>query len=193
MSDFRSNNSDDETDEGMFSEFESACTSVSQLFRNHCWRNFQNAAVNTTQLYRVGLEAKKRAFEKGYQSGRLQLAKEILNLKRYNNNKIDVQDLVSVLTKYSLVPNDHRINMASRQRTANNQSENTQDVNLFQQALNPSNLSNSNAQRAPGLNSFLQHQLHRHRKRAHSPMDTRSPNGSPNYNSNHALFKRKRL
>lgn len=47
MSDFRSNNSDDEADEGMFSEFESACTSVSQLFRNHCWRNFQVTTFKT--------------------------------------------------------------------------------------------------------------------------------------------------
>jgi hypothetical protein len=89
--------------------------------------------VNTTQLYRVGLEAKKRAFEKGFQSGRLQLAKEILSLKRYHNNKIDVQDLVSILSKYSLVPSDHHMNMAAKQRTSNSQNENTQAVNLFQQ------------------------------------------------------------
>jgi hypothetical protein len=41
MSDLRSNNSDDEADEGLFSEFEAACTSVTQLYKNPTWRTFQ--------------------------------------------------------------------------------------------------------------------------------------------------------
>jgi hypothetical protein len=193
MTDHRASGSDDEADEGLFSEFESACTSVSHLFRNHNWRNFQNAALSTTQLYKGGLEAKKRAFEKGYQNGRLQLAKELLSLKRYHN-KIDVQDLCSILSKYALIPADHHINISSRQRSANSPTESAQAVNLFQQALNPSSSPNSNVQRAPDLNNFLQNQLHRHRKRAHSPMDTllETP-ASPNYSSNYQLYKRKRF
>lgn len=46
MSDIHSNNPDDEADEGLFSEFESACTSVSHLFRNQTWRNFQVILFN---------------------------------------------------------------------------------------------------------------------------------------------------
>jgi hypothetical protein len=79
------------------------------------------------------LEAKKRAFEKGYQNGRLQLAKEILSVKRFNNNKIDVQDLLALLSKYSLIPNDHHIGITARQRATNNPTENSQAVSLFQQ------------------------------------------------------------
>lgn len=41
MSDPRSNASDDEGDEGLFSDFESACTSVSHMFRNPSWKTFQ--------------------------------------------------------------------------------------------------------------------------------------------------------
>ncbi|KAI6220984.1 hypothetical protein M3Y99_01572800 [Aphelenchoides fujianensis] len=200
MGDYRptDRNSDDETDEGLFGDFEAACTSVSQLFRTHCWRNFQTAAVHTTQLYKGGLEAKKRAYEKGYQSGRLQLAKEILALKRYNgNNKVDLQDLYALLSKYALIPNDHP--HAARQRATHNATESSQAVRMFEQALNPTGSPNAHSTaRTPELNNFLQHQVLRHRKRAHSPMDTMIGGASPNSQFHHPyggahVFKRKRM
>jgi len=192
--------SDNELDEGLYNEFEASCTSVSQLFKNHCWRSFQNAAVHTTQLYKGGIEARKRAMEKGVHAGRLQLAKEILSLKRYSNNKIDVQELYNILGKYALIPNDHQI-MSHRQRTLNNPIESSAAVNLFQQALTPSNTSppHHSSQRGPPaeLNSFLQHQVHRHRKRAHSPMSPMDTNGSSptafSYSASNHFLKRRRL
>lgn len=54
-------------------------------------------------------------------------------MKRFNNNKIDLQDLLAILSKYSLIPNDHHMNITARQRSANNPAENSQAVTLFQQ------------------------------------------------------------
>ncbi|KAI6220196.1 hypothetical protein M3Y95_01059200 [Aphelenchoides besseyi] len=196
MSDYRvqDRGSDDEIDEGLFGEFESACTSVQRLFKTNSWRNFTSAAVSTTQLYKNGLEAKKRAYERGYQNGRLQLAKDLVALKRYNGStKVDLQDLYALLSKYALIPSDHSI--GSRQRSSNNQMESTQAVNLFQQALNSTGSPNSHlTSRSPELNNFLQHQLHRHRKRAHSPMDVMNGGNSPTtpFHPQH-FFKRKRM
>ena len=125
-------------------------------------------------------------------------------MKRFNNNKIDVQDLLSILSKYSLVPSDHH--MSVRQNTSNNPTENSQAVTLFQQvrntntgcqrnfqALNTSNSTSSQRAATPDLNNFLQNQLHRHRKRARSPNSPMDTNASPNSLNNHQFFKRKRL
>ncbi|KAI6181483.1 hypothetical protein M3Y98_00834200 [Aphelenchoides besseyi] len=196
MGDYRvqDRGSDDETDEGLFEVFESASTSVHRLFINNSWRNFQSTAASTTLLYKSGLEAKKRAYERGYQNGRLQLAKELVALKRYNGStKVELQDLYALLSKYALIPNDHSI--GARQRSSNNQIESTQAVNLFQQALNSTGSPNSHlTSRSPELNNFLQHQLHRHRKRAHSPMDVMNGGNSPTpqFHPQH-FYKRKRM
>lgn len=64
-------------------------------YRNANWRNLQLAAASTTQLYKSGLDMKKRSFERGFNSGRQALAKEIYGLCRYSGTKIDVGTLLS--------------------------------------------------------------------------------------------------
>lgn len=187
------NSSDDELDDGLYTEFDAACTSVTNLFKQNNWRNFQTAATNTTQLYKAGSDASKRAFDKGLQQGRLQLAKELLSLKRFGN-KIEAQDLVQLLHKYALLPNDHP--MSPRHRKYPHYQHNLMDggvnhvnhaVSMFQQALNPPTQPNTYSTRPSDLNTFLHNQVLRHRKRAHSPMDTSV------HPTNHNNSKRKRL
>lgn len=82
------------------------------------------------------MECKKRSREKGFHIGRESLAKEILSLRRFSN-KIEVQDVLALLTRYSLVPYNER-DASPRQRnssvprTAQNTGS-TAAVNLFQQ------------------------------------------------------------
>uniref|UniRef100_A0A914EGP8 Uncharacterized protein n=1 Tax=Acrobeloides nanus TaxID=290746 RepID=A0A914EGP8_9BILA len=181
----RSNCSDDESDDGLWNEFETCAQSVAHLFRGANWKNLQTAASNTTQLYKSGLECKKRSFEKGFVAGRHSLAKEILALCRYSN-KVDVQDIFALLSRSSLLPNDFR---AQTPRNRTTQPTDSSAVNLFQQALCPPPNASPHRQQQPDLNNFLQTQLYRHRKRAHSPTTNNSPCSSPNY-----MFKRfKRL
>ncbi|CAD5210621.1 unnamed protein product [Bursaphelenchus xylophilus] len=180
-----SNNSDDELDDSLYNEFEQACASVSGLFKQPNWRTFQTAAVHTTQLYKAGSEASKRAYEKGMHQGRLQLAKELLALKRYGA-KIDAGDVYNILQKYALLPNDYGIPARQRRMTNQNDGGVTQAVSLFQQALNPPNASPNSHHRPAELNTFLHNQVLRHRKRNHSPMD------STNIPNNH-FNKRKRF
>ncbi|CAD5207875.1 unnamed protein product [Bursaphelenchus okinawaensis] len=177
-----SNNSDDELDDNLYNEFEQACSSVSGLFKAPTWRTFQTAAVHTTQLYKAGSEASKRALEKGIQQGRLQMAKELLALKRYGA-KLDATDVYNILQKYALLPNEYSIPQRPRRFASPVDGGVHQAVTLFQQALNPPNVSPNSQHRPQELNAFLHNQVLRHRKRTHSPMDT---------NMNNHFSKRKR-
>ncbi|KAH7727685.1 Protein C48B6.3 [Aphelenchoides avenae] len=169
----RARGSDDESDDGLWNDFESCAQAVAHLFRANTFQNLQAAAARTTQLYKSGVECKKRSREKGFHIGRESLAKEILSLRRFSN-KIEVQDVLALLTRYSLVPYNER-EASPRQRTnsvprSTNNNNSASAVNLFQQVLCPPSPNPSSPHRLPELDHFLQRQVRRHRKRrAHSP------------------------
>uniref|UniRef100_A0A915N7T1 Uncharacterized protein n=1 Tax=Meloidogyne javanica TaxID=6303 RepID=A0A915N7T1_MELJA len=94
---------EDSSDDGLWNEFETCATSVTHLYRNSNWRTLQSAAASTTQLYKHGLEMKKRSFDRGFLKGRLTLSREISAMCRYKN-KIDVADIIALLSKYDLLP-----------------------------------------------------------------------------------------
>lgn len=138
----RSGTNEDESDDGLWGDFETCAQAVAHLFRSANWRNLQTAAGSTTQLYKSGLELKKRAFERGFISGRQALAKEVFALCRYST-KIDVEDVITLLSRYTLLPEDHNLSPSRRQRnlstsnTVNTVSavEGPSAVNLFQQVI----------------------------------------------------------
>lgn len=99
----RSGGVDDDPEDGLWREFENCAQAVAHLFRCANWRNLQTAAASTTQLYKSGLDSKKRAFERGFLSGRQALAKEIFSLCRYSTT-IDVEEVVTLLSRYALLP-----------------------------------------------------------------------------------------
>jgi len=182
---------DDSSDDGLWVEFENAATSVAHLFRGANWRNLQTAAASTTQLYKLGLEAKKRSFEKGYTSGRQALATDIIGLCRPYSNKIDVEEVVKILSRYALLPPNHEHHgmhsPRGAQRARNSQTFNANipadggaAVSLFQQALCPPASSSPTSHRSPELTNFLQTQVYRHRKRPHSPGSHSPHSQSPN-------------
>lgn len=190
---------EEDSDDGLWSDFETSAQAVAHLFRNSNWRNLQAAAGSTTQLYKNGLEFKKRAFEKGFISGRQALAKEIFGLCRYSS-KINVEDLVTLLSRYTVLPEDFNLSPSRRQRNSSNSNssntvsvvEGSSAVNLFQQAL--CHTETSTVHRSPELNNFLQNQLYRHRKRPHSPGTQASANSMDSMASSSLLNKRfKRL
>lgn len=133
---------EEDSDDGLWSDFETSAQAVAHLFRNSNWRNLQAAAGSTTQLYKNGLEFKKRAFEKGFISGRQALAKEIFGLCRYSS-KINVEDLVTLLSRYTVLPEDFNLSPSRRQRNSSNSNssntvsvvEGSSAVNLFQQVF----------------------------------------------------------
>nr|CAD2143259.1 unnamed protein product [Meloidogyne enterolobii] len=86
---------EDSSDDGLWNEFETCATSVTHLYRNSNWRTLQSAAASTTQLYKHGLEMKKRSFDRGFLKGRLALSREISAMCRYKN-KIDVADIIAL-------------------------------------------------------------------------------------------------
>jgi len=171
---------DDSSDDGLWSEFENSATAVANLFRGANWRNLQSAAASTTQLYKNGLEAKKRSFEKGFQSGRQALAKEVFALCRPYCSKIEVEDVVKLLSRYAPPPANyhppshehHQPRSPAQRQHRGAGSESSGGVNLFQQALCPVPSSPTSVQhRSPdlNLNQFLTTQVHRHgRKRTHA-------------------------
>ncbi|KAF7637496.1 hypothetical protein Mgra_00003011 [Meloidogyne graminicola] len=188
---------EDSSDDGFWNEFETCATSVTHLYRNSNWRTLQSAAASTTQLYKHGLEMKKRSFDRGFLKGRLALSREISAMCRYKN-KIDVADIIALLSKYDLLPT---ATFGAKQQRGGEHSSNIgtitnpsiehptgggqQAVFLFQEVLDP--LANSNSlpstgsslHRNIGLGNFLQHQVHRHRKRHSSNAGGVSPcNGS---------------
>jgi hypothetical protein len=184
----RARGSDDESDDGLFHDFENCAHAVGQLFRTNSWQNLQTAAAKTTQLYKSGLECKKRSRERGYHIGRESLAKEILNLRRLSNsNKIEVQDVLALLARYSLLPQPER-ESTPRQRSQSQASNGQSALNLFQQVLCPPSSSPSSPHRSPDLDHFLQRQVRRHRKRAHSPQRNTFP--STDNSSTAFLYKR---
>uniref|UniRef100_A0A915EB79 Uncharacterized protein n=1 Tax=Ditylenchus dipsaci TaxID=166011 RepID=A0A915EB79_9BILA len=131
---------DDDSDDGLWMEFEHCAQAVAHLFRGANWRNLQTAAASTTQLYKSGLETKKRSFEKGFNSGRQALAKEIFALCRYSN-KVDVEEIITLLSRY--VPSNELHPLGSPRRLRNLSINAPTEgapaaVNLFQQALCPS-------------------------------------------------------
>uniref|UniRef100_A0A914HD41 Ribosomal protein S4/S9 N-terminal domain-containing protein n=1 Tax=Globodera rostochiensis TaxID=31243 RepID=A0A914HD41_GLORO len=169
---------EDSSDDGLWNEFETCATSVTHLYRNSNWRTLQQAAASATQLYKSGLECKKRSFDRGFSKGRLTLAKELSSICRYKN-KVDVTDIVALLSKYNLLPNG---SPSPRQRDSGGNGSalhhgdsggSGNPVFLFQQALCPASNPASSPHRT-GLNNFLQTQVYRHRKRAHSPQDSHS-------------------
>nr|CAD2187831.1 unnamed protein product [Meloidogyne enterolobii] len=173
---------EDSSDDGLWNEFETCATSVTHLYRNSNWRTLQSAAASTTQLYKHGLEMKKRSFDRGFLKGRLALSREISAMCRYKN-KIDVADIIALLSKYDLLPTaafgakqqrgSEQPNIATAAiPSAEHPAGGTQQaVFLFQEVLDPlSNSSNPpstgpSLHRNIGLGNFLQHQVHRHRKR----------------------------
>lgn len=79
---------DDELEDGLWNEFENCAQGIAHLFRNTNWKNLQAAAASTTQLYKSGLDGKKRAYERGYHIGQQALAKDILALCRYSTVEV---------------------------------------------------------------------------------------------------------
>lgn len=57
--------SDDEGDDLLWNDFENCAQSVTLLYRNPSWKTMQTAAASTTQLYKSGLEHKKKAYDRG--------------------------------------------------------------------------------------------------------------------------------
>ena len=49
--------------EALWDAFESAATTVASLYRQQGWRDFQQAAAASTQLYKAAIEAQRRAIE----------------------------------------------------------------------------------------------------------------------------------
>lgn len=88
MAENGSRGNEDEIDDGLWNEFENCAQEVAHLFRNSNWKNLQSAAACTTQLYKSGLDAKKRAYERGFHVGRQALAKDILALCRYSTVEV---------------------------------------------------------------------------------------------------------
>ncbi|KAL3091228.1 hypothetical protein niasHT_029271 [Heterodera trifolii] len=178
-----SHQDEDSSDDGLWNEFETCATSVTHLYRNSNWRTLQQAAASATQLYKSGLECKKRSFDRGFTKGRRTLAKELSTICRYKN-KVDVADIVTLLSKYNLLPNGG--SSSPRQRDNGGVAGgaalhgdsaaggNPAAVFLFQQALCPSTNPAASSPHRTGLNNFLQTQVYRHRKRAHSPQDSHS-------------------
>ncbi|KAI1707252.1 UPF0472 protein C16orf72 like protein [Ditylenchus destructor] len=174
---------EDESDDGLWQEFEHTALAVAHLFRGANWRNLQTAAASTTQLYKTGLESRKRSFEKGFNSGRQALAKEIYALCRFGNANVDVEQLVTLLSRYGpLPPESSSPSRRNRNSASSAPNEGAAAVNLFQQALCPSPPPSASASpattRSPELNNFLQNQVYRHRKRNHSPASTSSCDSS---------------
>lgn len=60
------NRSDEDTDDPLWGDFESCAQAVTLLYKNPTWKALQTAAASTTQLYKSGLDAKKKAYEKGW-------------------------------------------------------------------------------------------------------------------------------
>lgn len=127
------------------------------------------------------------------------LAKELSNICRYKN-KVEVADIVALLSKYDLLPNggssprnqrEPGVTAPIHHADSSGGSGNPAAVFLFQQvpslivqflnlalikshqALGPTSNPSSSPHRS-GLDSFLQTQVYRHRKRAHSPHDSHS-------------------
>ena len=198
---------EDSSDDGLWNEFESCATSVTHLYRNANWRTLQSAAASTTQLYKHGLDMKKRSFDRGFSKGRLALAREISTMCRYKH-KVDVTDIVALLSKYELLPaggsgvpgtpagggggQSPRGHRSDNGGTVTNPMENGSSggggvltgnpnaVFLFQEALAPATANPSASPNRGGLGNFLQSQMCRHRKRAHSP----ATNGGGGNNGN---------
>ncbi|KAK0426131.1 hypothetical protein QR680_009546 [Steinernema hermaphroditum] len=166
---------DDAGDETQFYNFEACAQSVALLYRDCNWKNLQVAAATSTQLYKSGIEAKKRAWERGFQSGRQTLAKELLAACRVAN-RFDAQILINLLSKAALLPPEALTDLNFRgpvnHKTAQYQNHEPSGILLFQQALNHANSALNRG--SPDLNNFLTTQVHRHRKRQHSPT-TNSP------------------
>ncbi|EJW77327.1 hypothetical protein WUBG_11763, partial [Wuchereria bancrofti] len=89
--------SDDEGDDLLWNDFESCAQSVTLLYRNPSWKAMQTAAASTTQLYKSGIEHKKKAYDRGFIAGRQTLAREIYALRRYNGVSLD--DIWKLLSK----------------------------------------------------------------------------------------------
>ncbi|TKR92733.1 hypothetical protein L596_007328 [Steinernema carpocapsae] len=168
---------DESNDEAPFyNDFETCAQSVALLYKECNWRNLQIAATTTTQLYKSGVDAKKRAMERGIQMGRQTLAKELLAACRVAS-RFDAQILINHLSKAALLPPEALSELAFRgspnHRNAAYQNHESSGVLLFQQALtNPNSTHNTSVpsrNAAPDLNNFLTSQVHRHRKRQHSP------------------------
>uniref|UniRef100_A0A1I8A5V9 HUWE1-associated protein modifying stress responses n=1 Tax=Steinernema glaseri TaxID=37863 RepID=A0A1I8A5V9_9BILA len=170
---------EDVSDEQTFyNDFEACAQSVALLYRDCSWKSLQIAAASSTQLYKSGIEAKKRAWERGFHSGRQNLAKELLAACRMAN-RFDGQILINLLSKTALLPPEALSDLTfnHNHRSPNHktyQNHEPSGILLFQQALNHPNVthssSNSTVNRSsPDLNSFLTSQVHRHRKRQHSP------------------------
>lgn len=56
---------DDEGDDPLWNDFENCAQAVTFLYRNQAWKALQNAAAATTQLYKSGLDHKRKAYDKG--------------------------------------------------------------------------------------------------------------------------------
>lgn len=155
--------SDDEGDDLLWNDFENCAQSVTFLYRNPSWKTMQTAAASTTQLYKSGVEHKKKAYDRGYVAGRQTLAREIYAMRRYR--EVSVDDVWKVLSKIVYAA-EH--GYCSRSPTP--EQSDGQAVSLFQQALCiPPSV--TCPQRANELNTFLSRQLHRRRKRRHSPTE----------------------
>ncbi|VDK46813.1 unnamed protein product, partial [Gongylonema pulchrum] len=89
MSDGGGKRSDDEGDDLLWNDFENCAQSVSLLYRNPSWKAMQAAAAFTTQLYKSGLEHKKKAYDRGYTAGKQTLAREIYAMRRCREASVE--------------------------------------------------------------------------------------------------------
>ncbi|MFH4981495.1 hypothetical protein AB6A40_008204 [Gnathostoma spinigerum] len=163
MSEDISKSSDDDLEDHLWDEFQNCATSTTLLYKNPSWQSLQKAATATTKLYKSGLDLKKRGFEKGYLSGRQSLARELFTFRRAR--ELSVDDIWKLISKV-LAPTDN-------DRIPNNPQQTSTDdpaFNLFQEAVClPLNTQSVEPDEATELTSFLSSQVHRHRKRFHSP------------------------
>ncbi|VDK70538.1 unnamed protein product [Litomosoides sigmodontis] len=163
MSEGGGKRSDDEGDDLLWNDFESCAQSVTLLYRNPSWKAMQTAAASTTQLYKSGIEHKKKAYDRGYLAGRQTLAREIYALRRYSG--VSVDDIWKLLSKIVCAA---EYGYSSRSSTP--EQTDSPAVSFFQQVLCiPANV--ASPQRDTELNTFLSRQVHRRRKRRHSPSE----------------------
>ncbi|CAI5439539.1 unnamed protein product [Caenorhabditis angaria] len=171
--------------EKLWNDFESCAQSVAKLYRDSSWRSFRGAAEGTTQLYKTSVDGYRRGYDKGFQSGRSSLAKEILAAFS-SASKFDLNIVLEVLYRNMRMSTEE--NGDNSQQLAISQ-ETLEAMQLFQQALTQPPVSNNvnsspmrnNNQANPELNTFFMSQVQRHRKRQRSP--TSNSSQSPNSQS----------
>uniref|UniRef100_A0A8R1TLA6 Uncharacterized protein n=1 Tax=Onchocerca volvulus TaxID=6282 RepID=A0A8R1TLA6_ONCVO len=163
MSEGGGKRSDDEGDDLLWNDFENCAQSVTLLYRNPSWKAMQTAAASTTQLYKSGIEHKKKAYDRGYVAGKQTLAREIYALRRCNG--VSVDDVWKLLSKIVCAA---EYGYPSQSPTP--EQTDSPAVSFFQQALCiPASV--ASPQRTTELNTFLSRQVHRRRKRRHSPTE----------------------